>query len=242
MGFLIGFAGTAVVFLVLVLIHRFRLHGGPAGFDANRLHPEQVAYLHDGPSLAVYTSVGGLRAAGAVGAAPGGALAQTGPMPAGATPLDRAVYNAAGKRLRVAALVAGGPLPAGFDPHRVGAARRALLRKRAGEVARAWPMLAAGHGPAWADAFAAWAAGRPPLGSLRDGWDLARELARESARDSARDRAALAEPAARELAAREAAWRYDGRSAPRRRWLPAVRRAPGAVVVQFAGRVQVFAR
>jgi hypothetical protein len=130
----------------------------------------------------------------------------------------------------VAALVAGGPLPAGFDPHRVDAARRALLRKRAGEVARAWPMLAAAHGSGWVDAFAAWAAGRPPLGSLRDGWDLART------------RAGLAEPAARELAAREAAWRYDGRSAPRRRWLPAVRRPPGAVVVQVAGRVRVFAR
>jgi hypothetical protein len=134
----------------------------------------------------------------------------------------------------VAALVAGGPLPAGFDPRRVDAARRALLRKRAGEVARAWPMLAAGHRSGWTDAFAAWAAGRPPRGSLRDGWDFARESAREPR--------GLAEPAARELTAREAAWRYDGRSAPRRRWLPAVRRAPGAVVVQIAGRVRLFAR
>jgi hypothetical protein len=131
----------------------------------------------------------------------------------------------------VAALVAGGPPPAGFDPRRLDAARRALLRKRAGEVARAWPMLAAGHGSGWADAFAAWAAGRQPQGSLRDGWDMARHSAGE-----------LAGPAARELAAREVAWRYDGRSAPRRRWLPAVRRPPGAVVVQHAGRVRVFAR
>ncbi|MFC5945892.1 hypothetical protein ACFPZ4_31085, partial [Micromonospora harpali] len=38
----------------------------------------------------------------------------------------------------VAALVAGGPLPAGFAPTPVDAARRALLRKRAGDVARHW--------------------------------------------------------------------------------------------------------
>jgi hypothetical protein len=135
----------------------------------------------------------------------------------------------------VAALVAGGPPPAGFDPRRLDAARRALLRKRAGEVARTWPMLAAGHGSGWADAFAAWAAGRRPRGSLRDGWDMARDSARHPAGE-------LAGAAARELAAREAAWRYDGRSAPRRRWLPAVRRPPGAVVVQLAGRVRIFAR
>ncbi|MEU8189675.1 hypothetical protein AB0C00_20620, partial [Micromonospora carbonacea] len=39
----------------------------------------------------------------------------------------------------VAALVAGGPLPPGFVPAPVDAARRALLRKRAGDVARHWP-------------------------------------------------------------------------------------------------------
>jgi hypothetical protein len=109
----------------------------------------------------------------------------------------------------VAALVAGAPVPPGFDPALVGAARQALLRKRAGEVARVWPMLAAcAAGHRWAAEFAAWAAGRPPRGSLRDGWDLARAW-------SAAGR--LAGPAARELAEREAAWRYDGTSEPRRR-------------------------
>jgi hypothetical protein len=133
----------------------------------------------------------------------------------------------------VSALVAAGPLPAGFDPRRVAAARRALLRKRAGEVARTWPLLAAGYGPDWPAAFVAWADGRAPRGALRDGWDLARETA---------NRGGLAAPAAEELAAREAAWRYDGRAAPRRRRLPAVRRPPGAVVVQLFGRVRVFGR
>jgi hypothetical protein len=131
----------------------------------------------------------------------------------------------------VAALTAGAPVPAGFDARLVGVARAALLRKRAGDVARHWPMLAAGVGAGWADAFARWAAARPTLGSLRDGWDFARDRA---------SRGDLPAPAAEELAAREARWRYDGVSAPRPRRGPALRRAGHAVVVQFAGRVRVL--
>lgn len=131
----------------------------------------------------------------------------------------------------VAALVAGGPLPPGFAPGPVEAARRALLRKRGGEVARHWPLLAAGLGAAWPATFAEWAAGRPTNGSLRDGWELARAL---------RARGTLPPLGAEELAAREAASRYDGRSAPRPRRLPAVGRAGGAVAMQLAGRVRLL--
>ncbi|WP_432836871.1 hypothetical protein [Dactylosporangium sp. CA-092794] len=110
----------------------------------------------------------------------------------------------------VAALVAGGELPEGFDPAAVHATKAALRRKRAGEVARAWPFLAASYGADWTPAFAAWAADRPPNGSLRDGWDFARAAG-----------SALPALAREELAAREAAYRYDGESAPvpRRRGL-----------------------
>ncbi|GAA4577632.1 hypothetical protein GCM10023176_51520 [Micromonospora coerulea] len=131
----------------------------------------------------------------------------------------------------VAALVAGGPLPAGFAPAPVDAARRALLRKRGGDVARHWPLLAAGLGAAWPATFGGWAAGRPTNGSLRDGWDLAREL---------RDRGVLPALGAEELAVREAAARYDGHRPPRPRRLPAVGRAGGAVAVQLAGRVRLL--
>jgi hypothetical protein len=77
----------------------------------------------------------------------------------------------------IVALVAGGELPAGFDNARVSAARRALLRKRAGEVATVWPLLAASFGADWPERFVTWAQARPPMGSLRDGWDFARALA-----------------------------------------------------------------
>jgi hypothetical protein len=122
----------------------------------------------------------------------------------------------------VAALVAGGPLPAGFDPVRIEATRRALLRKRAGEAAKAWPVLAAALGGDWNDVVAAHRAGTEPVGGLRDGWDVARAL---------RERGALPVAAENELRARETELRYDGASAPRPRRLarllrPLLRRTP----------------
>jgi len=128
----------------------------------------------------------------------------------------------------VEALTAGRPVPHGFDGFRFEAARVALLRKRAGEVTRQWPMLAVGFGERWNREFAEWAAARPTQGSLRDGWDLARDLAK---------RDGLPLVAAAELAGREAAWHYDGRSAPRSRRSPALRTAAGATALQIAGRV-----
>lgn len=116
---------------------------------------------------------------------------------------------AGGQSELVAALVAGGHPPPGFDPARLDATRRALLRKRAGEAAKQWPLLAASLGAGWASTFAEHHDGREPLGSLRDGWDLARVL---------RDRGGLDAGAARELAGRERAMRYDGVHAARPRW------------------------
>ena len=49
-----------------------------------------------------------------------------------AEPPDPAAGLAARQEELVAALVAGGPVPSGFDPGRLAVARRALLRKRAG--------------------------------------------------------------------------------------------------------------
>ncbi|GAA2353771.1 hypothetical protein [Dactylosporangium salmoneum] len=124
---------------------------------------------------------------------------------------------AARQEALVAALVAGAEVPEGFDVAAVRATRAALRRKRAGEVARAWPFLAASYGDAWPATFAEWAAGRPPQGSLRDGWDFARAAGN-----------ALPPMAREELDARERAYTYDGASAPvprRRGLLSRLRRA-----------------
>jgi hypothetical protein len=133
----------------------------------------------------------------------------------------------------VAALTSGAPVPDGFDARLVEVARVALLRKRAGEVARQWPLTAAAFGRGWTTEFARWAATRPTQGSLRDGWDLVRDLVA---------RGALPAGAGEELAAREASWRYDGDSAPRPRRAPALRSAAGSIALQIAGRVRVLRR
>lgn len=112
---------------------------------------------------------------------------------------------AASQSALVAALVAGGPLPPGFDPVRIDATRLALLRKRAGEAAKAWPLLAASLGDGWAPTFTRHRDGHEPVGALRDGWDVARAL---------RARGELGGGAARELDDRERALRYDGTGAP----------------------------
>ncbi|GIJ27696.1 hypothetical protein Vqi01_28580 [Micromonospora qiuiae] len=128
----------------------------------------------------------------------------------------------------VAALVAGAAPPPGFAPAPLAAARAALLRKRAGEVARHWPLLAAGLGPRWSATFAEWAADRPSRGGLRDGWDLARTL---------HDHGTLPPLGTRELAVREATFRYDGERPPRRRRLPAITRTGTTFALQLASRV-----
>ncbi|MFC6021057.1 TIGR04222 domain-containing membrane protein [Plantactinospora solaniradicis] len=89
-------AGLIVLTTVLHRLVRFAGRRPPEGFD--RLHPIRAAYLHGGGRLAVYTALGMLRAAGAVGVAPDRTLVLTGPLPALATPLDQAVYHAASRR------------------------------------------------------------------------------------------------------------------------------------------------
>jgi hypothetical protein len=121
----------------------------------------------------------------------------------------------------VAALVVGEPTPAGFDPDRIEATRRALLRKRAAEAAKVWPLLAASLGENWIATFSAHRAGTDPVGGLRDGWEVARILC---------VRGELARSARSELDSREAVLRYDGRDAPRPRRFQAARRVVGELL------------
>ncbi|SCL19271.1 TIGR04222 domain-containing protein [Micromonospora pallida] len=98
--FLAGYLTVAVLVVVGSAIHRawlFKGHQQP-GFD--HLGPQQAAYLNGGARLAVYSSIGALRSVGAVGADRRRLLRATGPLPAGATPLDQAVYQAASRGVR----------------------------------------------------------------------------------------------------------------------------------------------
>ncbi|MCT9931645.1 hypothetical protein N5079_15635 [Planotetraspora sp. A-T 1434] len=68
----------------------------------------------------------------------------------------------------LAALVAGGPIPEGFDVARVRIQAHSLMAKRRGSVARVLPGLVRALGGTFAKEFAAYAEGRPkPAGGSR---------------------------------------------------------------------------
>ncbi|TDC63948.1 TIGR04222 domain-containing membrane protein, partial [Micromonospora sp. KC207] len=90
-------AGLIVV--VGAFVHRRRVLAGPSAVGVGQLGPQQAAYLNGGNQLAIWASLGGLRGAGVVGVHPDRRLAGGGPLPAGATPLDRAVHHAVNRGL-----------------------------------------------------------------------------------------------------------------------------------------------
>lgn len=102
--------------------------------------------------------------------------------------------------------------PPDFDRGRLAVAAESLARKRAGAVARAWPMLTAELGPDFAPTFRAFAAQHPlpPDGQpLRDGLEFARERLRN---------AGLADQSRLELAGVELRWRVSEQGLQLRRW------------------------
>lgn len=74
----------------------------------------------------------------------------------------------------VRALVAGDPPPPGFDTADIAATAQALLRKRAAEVARRFPLLAHHCGPDFTARFIAWARTRPKTTTAADAATFAR--------------------------------------------------------------------
>ncbi len=103
---------------------------------------------------------------------------------------------AARQQQLVEALVAGGPVPPGFDPHRVAAVRLGLARKRLGGVGRHFPALAAAvrsDADLW-QSYLRWHASHQPgphADSFADGAALLDFLDASSAVPSAATREAL---------------------------------------------------
>jgi uncharacterized protein (TIGR04222 family) len=123
--FLAVYLGAAVVFLIVALV--FRLSVTRSGPDHMVRQPSrgEIAYLTGGASQAMYSSLAGLRAVGAVGLVEKGTLSRTGPAPDGMTRLDEAVYDAAGRGVRVADLMADVRVRSALD-------ELALIVERAG--------------------------------------------------------------------------------------------------------------
>ena len=131
---------TAVVSVaVLAAVHRSVLFAGTRGAHVDTLGPQQIAYLNGGDRLAVYAALGGLRGAGAIGSAPDKTLLQSGPMPSGVTPLDTAVYNAAGKRIRARDVINDSWVRSALDQLRSGLEANGLaVTATAMRAARLW--------------------------------------------------------------------------------------------------------
>ncbi|MEU4656185.1 DUF692 domain-containing protein [Streptomyces sp. NPDC023723] len=89
----------------------------------------------------------------------------------------------------LSALVAGAPVPAGFDRARLAVQARALAGKRADVVAKVAPELPVILGPAYRPAFLGYARGRPMTGGYRrDALDFAAHLVRTGSPQDARVR------------------------------------------------------
>lgn len=91
-------AVTLAAFVVSLVVRSALVRREPM-FGYLRTEPQQAAYLSGGPELAVYASLGFLRQSGAIGVGPDRRLATGAPMPVGGSLLDKAVYDAAAKRV-----------------------------------------------------------------------------------------------------------------------------------------------
>ncbi|PGH48042.1 DUF692 domain-containing protein [Streptomyces sp. Ru87] len=130
-----------------------------------------------------------------------------------------AVESAGGARTRVAAaqtallsaLVAGGPVPAGFDPERLRVQSRALAAKRADVVAKVAPELPDILGARYRPAFLAYARLRPLSGGHR--WDALHFAEHVLAQHVLAEHAAAGEPLERPVRRALARWHRE-RSGP----------------------------
>jgi uncharacterized protein (TIGR04222 family) len=142
--FLALYLGAMVIVAVLATIHRKVLFRGNSDARVDDLGPQQVAFLNGGDRLAIYAALSGLRASGAIGAGPGHTLTQTGPIPAGVTPLDAAVHNAAGRQVRARDLRDDQFVRSALDQLRDGLERRGLVNsKETLRTGRLWALAAA---------------------------------------------------------------------------------------------------
>ncbi|MEU7619578.1 TIGR04222 domain-containing membrane protein [Micromonospora rifamycinica] len=119
---------VAAVAVVGTLLHRRRTTAGPpdaAGTD--QLGPQQVAYLNGGDQLAVWSALGGLRAAGAIDVRPDRRLIAAGPTPTGVTPLDHAIRHAARQPVAARTLGRDSGVARALEQLRLGLEQRGLL-------------------------------------------------------------------------------------------------------------------
>ncbi|MDW5328131.1 TIGR04222 domain-containing membrane protein [Plantactinospora sp. KLBMP9567] len=165
--FLTLYLTIAGLVLLGTLLHRLVGFAGRRPPGAERLHPVQLAWLSGGDRLAVHATLGGLRAAGAVGTTPQHRLTQTGPLPIRATLLDAAIHRAAAQGIRGRALDNEPRVRAALADLRADLARSGLaLSPSARPVARIGPVLLLGLVAVGLARLVAGLAGGQPVGYL----------------------------------------------------------------------------
>src|SRR5258706_7875376 len=102
--FLRVYLGALAAFLIVAIAIRLSVTRASASGPSRMPTASEVAVLVGGRTQAVYASVAALRAVGALGNGARGKLTATGPLPSGATPIDAAVHDAAGRGIKVTQL------------------------------------------------------------------------------------------------------------------------------------------
>ncbi|RZT79906.1 uncharacterized protein (TIGR04222 family) [Micromonospora violae] len=143
--FLRYYLAAAVLVVVITAYHRVRLAvGSTASMTADPLGPQQVAYLNEGPQLAVHAALGGLRGSRAIGVRPDRRLTTAGAAPTGLTPLEQAIHWAAHQHARAGDLPRDERVRIALDQIRDGLEQRGLLTNDAQRArARFWATILA---------------------------------------------------------------------------------------------------
>ncbi|WP_434740887.1 TIGR04222 domain-containing membrane protein [Micromonospora sp. SH-82] len=121
------YLSAVVVTIVCSVIHRHFLLDGRWGVFNQPLDAQQLAYLNGGEKLVLWTALTGLRAGGTVDVTPDRRLRAVGDPPAGLTPVDRAVFDAAQRRSSARLLGREVPVIDALERLRTGLQERGLI-------------------------------------------------------------------------------------------------------------------
>lgn len=134
--FVLIFLGLLVAGTLLAVVLRVSVTRSRSESPGRLPTPAEAALLTEGRDRAVYAAAAGLRAAGAIGTGDRRRLTVTGPLPADASRLDGAVYEAARRGMPLGAMSAD-PLVASALTEAQASAERAGWLLEAGQVRRA---------------------------------------------------------------------------------------------------------
>jgi uncharacterized protein (TIGR04222 family) len=131
--FLAGYLALAVIVIAAAVAWRWANTAGSTGIHTREPRPMELAQLSGGDELARYAAQAALRTGGAIDARGRGMLLAAGPMPAGASELEYAVYNAVVRGASQRAIATDPGVTAALHRQRAGLVRDGWLLDRAAQ-------------------------------------------------------------------------------------------------------------